>query len=209
MANLVFDFEGFELARRALDLYKECYYRREHRILADNLVNAALTAGGNVAEVQAYAPSERGAAARRALDSINKLVFTVYLMKNEGIYTDRKIAPVIDLATELKGALTKYISADRQKNLKAQPAPKAAKPVSPRAYPQPAANSAATLVYARAPVYARTPVQVPVYTQNVASRAQAPVYASAPASVYAPAQSYAQDETTETIADDEGWDDLA
>lgn len=131
MRTMNFDYAGFELSRMALELYKERLYRREDMILAEKLVNSAVDAGSSIAEVQTYAPSKRAPAARHALEDLDKLVFVVYLMKNEEIYAERRIAPVIALAQGIKRELVKYITGGDKKKAPLPEPPKKVEPVAP------------------------------------------------------------------------------
>lgn len=116
MKVLNMDVAGFKLAQIGLALYNK-RNKRELNILYGKLADAAIDAGRRVADVQAYAHDSRKPVAERALDSVNKLVFIVYLMKNEGIYDDSEIEPVISLAQEIKAQLLIYIAGNTPKNI--------------------------------------------------------------------------------------------
>lgn len=112
MKTLNFNLAGFHLTSLAMELYKSRSYRRGKAVLAQTLVDAALEAGRRVTEVHTYPANNRGPAAECALDCVSKLVFTVYLMKNEGIYTDSATAPVLQFAQTVKRELYRCISSE-------------------------------------------------------------------------------------------------
>lgn len=109
MKVLNMDVAGFKLAQLSFALYNKSNNKRGLSILYGKLADAAIEAGRLVADVQAYARDSRERVSERALDAVNKLVFIVYLMKNEGFYSERDIGPVISLAQEIKAQLLTYI----------------------------------------------------------------------------------------------------
>lgn len=117
MKVLNMDVAGFKLAQLALALYNRRNGKREQHFLSDKLADAAIEAGRLVADVQTFARNRRAAVSERALDGVNKLVFIVYLMKNEGVYSEYEIDPVISLAQEIKTQLIMYIEGGLPKNV--------------------------------------------------------------------------------------------
>lgn len=112
MKTLNFNVAGFHLTGLAMELYNSRTYRRNSAVLAQTLVDAAVEAGRRVTEVHTFPANNRGPAAERALDCVSKLVFTVYLMQNEGIYSKTATAPVLQFAQTVKEELYKCISSE-------------------------------------------------------------------------------------------------
>ncbi len=117
MKVLNMDVAGFKLAQLALALCNRRNVRREQHFLSDKLADAAIEAGSLVAGVQTYARNRKAGASERALEGVNKLVFIVYLMKNEGVYSEYEIEPVISLAQEIKTQLIMYIEGGLPRNV--------------------------------------------------------------------------------------------
>lgn len=124
MKTLNLDKAGFKLAHDVLVLHKERFFKRDQRVLEEALVNTSIDAGRAVAEVQITPAPQQGKAACRALDSVNRLVFILYLLKDEGVFGSRKITPVINHAQEVRNCLQEYIAKDceaKRRQLAPQP----------------------------------------------------------------------------------------
>lgn len=112
--KIKFDAAGFRLTGMTMELYQSRGYRRSNQVLAQFLVDTAIEAGRAVTEVHTFSLNNRGIPAEVAVDRLNKLVFQLYLMKNEGIYTEKAIQPLLNFAEDLRKALMKCISVDAE-----------------------------------------------------------------------------------------------
>lgn len=102
-----FDVAGLELAKMVLKLYKSGRYRSFAGVLAEKTLNLGTDAGAYVGMVENYGDmTGRSLATDRALRELDKLAFTLYIMRGEGIYTEEQVAPVLSFAREIKDGLS-------------------------------------------------------------------------------------------------------
>ena len=101
---------GSEFVKNVLSLYRSAKYYREKEILAKKLLDSAIEAGSLIAELGTCPESHEDGIARRALGYLNKSLFILKVMGEQGIYPARKIKPVNDLAEQIKNLLDLYMT---------------------------------------------------------------------------------------------------
>lgn len=126
MKTLKLSEAGQELTRLTLALYRANTYRRAHELLAKNLIDTSVEAGGLISLAAEASRADVAEAAARASESVVKIIRLVDLMRDEGVYTERQIKPVRQLALATDKALKQLAAV---KPADARPSAPAAKPV--------------------------------------------------------------------------------
>lgn len=116
---------GCEFAKIILKIYRSEKYSRDRDILAGRMLTSALNAGALITELGVCPESHEDGIARKAMEELSRTMFVLQVMRDDKVYPQRRIEPVIDLGSKIKELVELYYSDESKKTpvQTEQPAP--------------------------------------------------------------------------------------
>ena len=104
---------GCEFVKAVLKLYRSAKYSREREILAGKMLSSSLDAGSLITELGVCPEEHEDAIARKAMEELSRAMFVLKVMRDDKIYSQRKVEPIIDLGSKIKELVELYYSGEK------------------------------------------------------------------------------------------------
>lgn len=116
---------GCEFVKAILKLHRSAKYSREREILAGRMLTSALDAGALITELGVCPEPHEDGIARKAMEKLSRAMFILKVMRDDKVYSQRRVEPVIDLGSKIKQLIELYYSDESKNKLVqlTQPAP--------------------------------------------------------------------------------------
>ncbi|MDE6442220.1 MAG: hypothetical protein K2L12_05675 [Clostridia bacterium] len=99
---------GCEFVKAILKLYRSERYSREREILASKMLTSALDAGSHITELGVCPESHEDGIARKAMEELSRAMFVLKVMRDDKIYSQRRVEPIISLGSTVKQLIELY-----------------------------------------------------------------------------------------------------
>lgn len=106
--NIDINNAGCEFVKAILKLYRSEKYSRDREILASKMLNSSLDAGALITELGVCPEEHEDAIARKAMEELSRAMFVLKVMRDDKIYSQRRVEPIIDLGSKIKELIELY-----------------------------------------------------------------------------------------------------